>query len=58
MKILADLVQLHEPAAEGATGRAEELEDPLAKVKQAVWGVLHADDAGIVSPYRRKGWLG
>ena len=39
--IMANLVHLDESVAEG--------EEPLAKVRRAVWGMLYADDAGIAS---------
>ena len=40
--IVRDLVHLEEDVASGK-------EVPLARVQRAVWGMLHADDAGIVS---------
>lgn len=49
LEILAGLVHVHEPAAEGATDGAEKSDDPLVKVMRAVRGILYADDAGIVS---------
>ena len=42
--ILRDLVHLEEDL--GGDGVRE---DPLARVRRAIWGMLYADDAGIVS---------
>ena len=42
--IVRDLVQLRDA---GVVGTEEQ--EPLACVRRAVWGVLYADDAGIVS---------
>ena len=42
--ILRDLVHLEEDL--GADGVRE---DPLARVRRAIWGMLYADDAGVVS---------
>ena len=41
-KILKDLVYLEEEAGEGAG-------TPLERARRAVWGMLYADDAGVVS---------
>ena len=43
--IVRDLVHL-EDLEENAAGVSS---DPLACVRRAVWGMLYADDAGIVS---------
>ena len=43
--IVRDLVHLEENLEENA---ARESSDPLACVRTAVWGMLYADDAGIV----------
>lgn len=40
---------VHELTAEGATEGSGESEDPLANVLLAVWDMLYADDASIVS---------
>lgn len=47
--ILADLVQLLEPAPERATEASGKFEKPLAKDKRAVWRVLYAEEAGFAS---------
>ena len=44
--IVRDLVHLEEDLEENAAGVSS---DPLACVRRAVWGMLYADDAGIVS---------
>ena len=44
--IVRDLVHLEEDLAENAAGVSS---NPLACVRRAVWGMLYADDAGIVS---------
>ena len=44
--IVRDLVHLEEDLEENAAGGSS---DPLACVRRAVWGMLYADDAGIVS---------
>ena len=44
--IVRDLVHLEENLEENAAGVSS---DPLACVRRAVWGMLYADDAGIVS---------
>ena len=44
--IVRDLVHHEEDLAENAAGVSS---DPLACVRRAVWGMLYADDAGIVS---------
>ena len=44
--IVRDLVHLEEDLEENAAGVGS---DPLACVRRAVWGMLYADDAGIVS---------
>ena len=41
-----DLVHLGEDLEENAAGVSS---DPLARVRRAVWGMLYANDAGIVS---------
>ena len=41
--IVRDLVHLEKGLEENGAG------DPLACVRRAVWGMLYADDAGIVS---------
>ena len=43
---MRDLVHLEEDLEENAAGVSS---DPLACVRRAVWGMLYADDAGIVS---------
>lgn len=45
----ANLVHLHDPAAEGTTEGPEESKVPRAEMMRAVWGMLYADDACIVS---------
>lgn len=40
---------LYEPADKGATKEGQELKDLLVNVKRAVWSLLYADDAGVVS---------
>ena len=44
--IVRDLVHHEEDLAENAAGVSS---DPLACVRRAVWGMLYADDAGVVS---------
>ena len=44
--IVRDLLHLEEDLEENAVGVSS---DPLARVRRAVLGMLHADDAGIVS---------
>ena len=44
--IVRDLVHLEEDLEENAAGVSS---NPLACVRRAVWGMLYADDAGIVS---------
>ena len=44
--IVQDLVHLEEDLEEKAVGVRS---DPLACARRAVWGMLYADDAGIVS---------
>ena len=44
--VVRDLVHLEEDLEENAAGVSS---DPLACVRRAVWGMLYADDAGIVS---------
>ena len=44
--IVRDLVYLEEDLEENAAGVSS---DPLACVRRAVWDMLYADDAGIVS---------
>ena len=44
--IVRDLFHLEEDLEENAAGVSS---DPLACVRRAVWGMLYADDAGIVS---------
>ena len=44
--IVRDLVHLEEDLKENAAGVSSY---PLACVRRAVWGMLYADDAGIVS---------
>ena len=44
--IVRDLVHLEEELEENAAGVSS---DPLACVRRAVWGMLYADDAGIMS---------
>ena len=44
--IVRDLVHLEEDLEENAAGVSS---DPLAWIRRAVWGMLYADDAGIVS---------
>lgn len=46
---LVDVVHLHEPAAGGATERQQKSVNSLANVLWAVWGILYAELAGIVS---------
>ena len=43
---MRDLVHLEEDLEENAAGLSS---DSLACVRRAVWGMLYADDAGIVS---------
>ena len=43
---MRDLVHLEEDLEENAAGVSS---NPLACVRRAVWGMLYADDAGIVS---------
>ena len=43
--IVRDLVDLEEDLEENAAGLSS---DPLACVQRAVWGMLYADDAGIM----------
>ena len=44
--IVRDLVHPEEDLEENAAGVSS---DPLAYLRRAVWGMLYADDAGIVS---------
>ena len=44
--IVQDLVYLEQDLEENAAAASS---DPLACVRRAVWGMLYADDAGIVS---------
>ena len=44
--IVRDLVHLEEDFEENVAGASL---DPLACLRRAVWGMLYADDAGIVS---------
>ena len=44
--IVRDLVHLEEDLEEDVVGVSW---DPLTRVRRAVWGMLYADDAGIVS---------
>ena len=44
--IVRDLVHLEEDLEENAAGVSSDL---LARVRRAVWGILYADDARIVS---------
>ena len=46
LDIVRDLVHLEEDLEENAAGVRS---DPLACVRRAAWGMLYADDAGIVS---------
>ena len=48
--IVRDLVHLEEDREENAAGLSS---DPLACVRRAAWGMLYADDAGIVSSRRK-----
>ena len=43
---MRDLVHLEEDLEENAAGVSS---DPLACARRAAWGMLYADDAGIVS---------
>ena len=43
---MRDLVHLEEYLEENAAGVSS---DPLACVRRAVWGMLYADDTGVVS---------
>ena len=45
LEIVRDLVHLEEDLEENAAGLSS---DPLACVQRAVWGMLYADDAGIM----------
>ena len=44
--IVQDLVHLEEDLGEDGVGVNA---DPLTRVRRAVWGMLYADDAGILS---------
>ena len=50
--IVRDLVHLEKDLEENASGVSS---DPLACVRRAVWGMLYADDSGIVSTKSAEG---
>ena len=49
--IVSDLVYLDD-APKGEDGRPRK-EGPLEMIRRAVWGMLYADDAGVVSTWTR-----